>query len=136
MKVGLVLAAGKGSRLGSETLNTHKGLIKVANIPIIFRLINQMLESGINNFLVVVGYNHNLLEEALTCEFPQIDFNFVNNREFETTNNVYSLNLGLRELSLKYPNSTAVLAECDVVLADSAAQDFLNLIDGNYWTLH
>ena len=132
MKVGLILAAGKGSRLGSEKLNTHKGLIKVANIPIIFRLINQMLESGINDFLIVVGYNRELLEEALICEFPQIDFNFVNNGDFETTNNVYSLNLGLRELSLKYPNSTAVLAECDVVLADSAARDFLNLSDGNY----
>jgi len=52
----VILAAGEGVRLRPLTQNKPKALIPVANKPIIEHTILSLLEAGIRDIIVVVGY--------------------------------------------------------------------------------
>jgi len=52
----VILAAGEGSRLRPLTRSKPKALIPVANRPIIDYVIDALLENGIREIVVVVGY--------------------------------------------------------------------------------
>lgn len=60
----LILAAGRGSRLGSLTNSTPKGLIKINNQSIIERQIEIVKdELSIKNINIAVGYNYQKFEQ-------------------------------------------------------------------------
>jgi glucose-1-phosphate thymidylyltransferase len=95
----VILAAGEGKRVRPLTRNRPKGLIPVANRPIIDYVIEALLKSGIRDIIVVAGYRKeqvtrylNQLEvpvtvavqekqlgtaHALTCAEPHIRENFL-----------------------------------------------------------
>jgi glucose-1-phosphate thymidylyltransferase len=52
----VILAAGEGTRLRPLTQNRPKALIPVANKPIIEHTILSLVEAGIRDIIVVVGY--------------------------------------------------------------------------------
>lgn len=52
----VILAAGEGSRLRPLTRSKPKAMLPVANRPIIEYVINALLENGIRDIIVVVGY--------------------------------------------------------------------------------
>ena len=52
----IILAAGKGSRLYPLTLKKPKGLLEVNNYTIVGRLISQFKAIGINDIVLVIGY--------------------------------------------------------------------------------
>ena len=51
----LIIAAGRGTRLGQE--GNSKPIIPLLGIPIIERIIRTAIAAGINDFCVVSGYN-------------------------------------------------------------------------------
>jgi NDP-sugar pyrophosphorylase family protein len=52
----VIMAGGKGTRLKSVTLNTHKSLVEVANKPVIRHLVDHMCSSGFRNIHLSVGH--------------------------------------------------------------------------------
>ena len=56
VKNAIILAAGFGSRFVPLTYETPKGLLKVYGQPMIERQIEQLLEKGITEIIIVVGY--------------------------------------------------------------------------------
>ncbi len=52
---GLVLSGGKGSRLRPFTYTSAKQLVPIANKPVLFYAIEQLVESGIRDIAIVVG---------------------------------------------------------------------------------
>ena len=60
---GLIIAAGKGSRL--RQIGGCKPLIPILGIPIFERIIQTALEVGVDEFYVVVGYRGDLVSEFL-----------------------------------------------------------------------
>ncbi|MGI8552115.1 MAG: glucose-1-phosphate thymidylyltransferase [Dehalococcoidia bacterium] len=61
---GLVLAGGKGSRLRPFTYTGPKQLVPIANKPVLFYALDQLVDAGITEIGVVVGDTASQIEEA------------------------------------------------------------------------
>lgn len=86
----IIIAAGKGTRLQPITFNTPKPLIKVFEQPMLERSIEFLIEKGINEIIIVVGY---LKEKFLYLKekYPQV--RLVYNDKYSEYNNIYSFYL-------------------------------------------
>ena len=86
----IIIAAGFGSRLRPLTYSTPKPLIEVFNQPIIERNIEFLLEKGINDIYIIVGYNKEKFE-YLKERYQEIKL--IYNEKYNKYNNIYSLYL-------------------------------------------
>ncbi len=85
----IILAAGRGSRMGALTNETPKPLLKLAdNRPMIEPIIENLMSKGINDISIVVGY---LSEQFnyLRDKYPNIKI--YKNNEWDKGNNITSL---------------------------------------------
>ncbi len=62
---GLILSGGKGTRLRPITYTSAKQLVPVANRPVLFRVLDAMVEAGIGEVGIVVGDTAPIIEEAV-----------------------------------------------------------------------
>ncbi|MDD2708557.1 MAG: sugar phosphate nucleotidyltransferase [Verrucomicrobiae bacterium] len=62
LKKAVVLAAGRGTRMGSLTGDLPKPMIPVAGQPILERIVGALREAGIRQFLLVTGYRAEVIE--------------------------------------------------------------------------
>lgn len=83
----IVVAAGVGSRLRPLTEDRPKSLIEVGGESMLKRSLRLMTEQGISDFVVVVGYRKEMIEDHVR-EFP---VTFINNPFYGITNNMASL---------------------------------------------
>lgn len=65
MKKVLIAAAGKGTRMLHLTRNKPKHLIKVENKPFLVHLLNNILEAGYSDIVIVVGYKGEAIKQCL-----------------------------------------------------------------------
>ncbi|ACF15021.1 Nucleotidyl transferase [Chloroherpeton thalassium ATCC 35110] len=76
----IIPVAGVGSRLRPHTYTLPKVLLNVAGKPIIGHIIDKIIEEGINEAVVVVGYLGDMIQEYLTKNYD-IKFTFVEQEE-------------------------------------------------------
>lgn len=84
----LIIAAGLGSRLAN--MGDSKPLVQLGGIPLIERVIFTMMQSGITDFHVVIGYNGHKIKECLTSfsqQYP-ITIDFIHNDQWEKPNGI------------------------------------------------
>lgn len=53
----VILAAGRGTRLGNLSQHYSKAMVPIVGKPMLFRVMDEMLEAGITRFVIVVGEN-------------------------------------------------------------------------------
>ena len=87
----IILAAGVASRLRPLTNNTPKCLLKVGDQSILERTVRNLSTNGIEDIIVVTGFLKEMIEEFLLTKFPELNFTFLFNEKFDSTNNIYSL---------------------------------------------
>jgi histidinol-phosphate/aromatic aminotransferase/cobyric acid decarboxylase-like protein/choline kinase len=108
----IILAAGLGRRMMPLTEKVHKTLLTVGGQPIIDRLICALKESGITRVTIVTGYRADELEGYVLRRFPNMEFSFVRNDLYESTNNIHSLALAFEELDFA---EDIILLESDLI---------------------
>jgi HAD superfamily hydrolase (TIGR01450 family) len=90
--VGVILAAGIGSRLRPMTNHKPKCLVQSAGKALLQYQIDAYVEAGVGEIVILVGY-----ESAAIVDYCKhirgVSIRIVENAEYETTNNMYSLHL-------------------------------------------
>lgn len=88
----IILAAGTASRLRPLTLHTPKCLLKVGERTLLQRSMDALIGNGIREFVIVTGYLHEQIEDFVRQTYGEsIQVCFIHNKDYETTNNIYSL---------------------------------------------
>ena len=72
----IIPVAGKGTRLRPHTWSVPKALLHVAGKPILGHILDQVLELGINDVVLVLGYLGSKIKEYVEDAYPQINFAF------------------------------------------------------------
>jgi len=80
---GLIIAAGRGSRLGHLTDTSPKCLLKVGGISIVERIINEMSDVGVKKFALVRGY--------LGHKFELKNIQYFENFQYRNNNILHSM---------------------------------------------
>jgi NDP-sugar pyrophosphorylase family protein len=70
----VILAAGKGTRMGVITQQTPKPLLPILGKPMLEHILERLATAGISRFFVVVGYHHELIEQHLQTWPLPIEF--------------------------------------------------------------
>jgi len=110
----VILAAGTASRLRPLTDSTPKCLLRIGSRSILERTVRAVFHAGIINFTVVVGFQDWMIKNFLKRNFPSLDFTFIVNGQFESTNNAFSLLLSREEIE----GHELLLLDGDVVFDD------------------
>ncbi len=108
----VVLAAGMGRRLGALTLSSTKCMVKLNGKPLVSHLMDNLLGSGIERFVFVLGHGAAELRAHLARAYPHCRIEYVTNPIYADTNNIYSLYLARQHLAA----DDSLVLESDLVL--------------------
>ena len=122
----LLLAAGFGRRMGVLTKDTPKPLVKVADVEILARIIDNLIISNIHDLVIVTGFQADKIRDFVTQRYPKLSLTFVHNPVFATTNNIYSLYLALNHLHESNCVDDILLIETDLLFKPEALASLLN----------
>ncbi|HLT53080.1 MAG TPA: phosphocholine cytidylyltransferase family protein, partial [Flavobacteriaceae bacterium] len=107
----IILAAGKGSRLGSYTKENTKCMLEINGERLIDTSLKKLAAVGVNKLILVVGYKKDNLIDYLGSEKHGVAITYVDNPIYDTTNNIYSLYLASEYLK----NDDTLLLESDLI---------------------
>ena len=79
----VVLAAGKGTRLRPLTDDKPKGMVEVDGKPILTHCLEQLVELGADEFIIVVGYLKEKIIQHYDDEFEGVPITYAHQREQE-----------------------------------------------------
>ena len=86
----LILAGGLGSRLKHETINRPKALVDVGGKPILYYQLVTLINTGIQEFIIVLGYKADMIPKYIREVFPELNVTYVTNEEYDSSNSSYS----------------------------------------------
>ncbi len=73
----IIPVAGIGSRLRPHTHTQPKALVPVAGKPILAHIIDNLVDSGINEFIFIVGYLGDKIEDYVKSNYPTLEKKFI-----------------------------------------------------------
>lgn len=107
----IILAAGKGSRLGNYTKENTKCMLEVNGEKLIDLSLKNLAAIGITKVVLVVGYQKDNLIAYLGNKKFGISIIYIDNPIYDTTNNIYSLYLAREYLKA----DDTLLLESDLI---------------------
>ena len=111
----IILAAGMGRRLGEYTKDNTKCMLPVNGVRLIDRTLGQLSKLDLKRVVIVVGYQgQNLIDYIGNRYDDQLKIEFVNNPDYDKTNNIYSLALAKDKLQ----EDDTLLIESDLIFDD------------------
>lgn len=88
IQTAVLLAAGRGKRLGDLTADTPKPLLDIAGSPLIAHIVHALAGAGLSRFIVVTGHLSKQIEtwaKSFTAENPEIQIETVVQPELNGT---------------------------------------------------
>ena len=76
MKV-IIPVAGIGSRLRPHTHTQPKALVPVAGKPILAHIVDGLIQVGLKDFIIVIGYLGDKIEQFFREKYPDINVHFI-----------------------------------------------------------
>lgn len=107
----LIPAAGMGKRLDSETKNKTKAMVVVAGKTLIERCLDAAVAHPITRIILIVGYQKKHLINFLGDSYEGVEIVYVENDDYATTNNIYSVYLARDYLT----EDDTILIESDLI---------------------
>lgn len=89
--IAVILAAGMASRLRPLTDDRPKCLLTVGTRCLLQRTVDSIKAAGITELVVVTGYRGEMIREFITAHYGDMNVSFIDNADYKTTNNIYSL---------------------------------------------
>ena len=88
MMIGVILAAGMGTRLMPLTKEIPKALLKINEMTLLERMIKNCINADMDKFIVVVGYNKEKVIDLcpLIAEKYDIEIKTIANEKYDITN--------------------------------------------------
>ena len=112
----IILAAGRSKRLGSLTADKPKCLLTVGDSTILTHQIKNLNACGIDDITIVTGFCGEMIKKSCGSFFR-----YVANPEFDKTNSIYSLWLGLKNIK-----DGIVVLNSDVLFHPGILENLLN----------
>ncbi|NLV57886.1 MAG: phosphocholine cytidylyltransferase family protein [Clostridiales bacterium] len=117
----IILAAGFGKRLRPLTETLPKALVPVKGTPLLIHALDCLARAKvITQVILVVGHRAEDIRSVVGNEYKGMEVLYVENPQYETTNNVYSLALARPLLK-----DACLLLECDIYYTDDLIQALL-----------
>jgi histidinol-phosphate/aromatic aminotransferase/cobyric acid decarboxylase-like protein len=118
----IILAAGMGKRLKDLTKDRTKCMVKVNGLTLIERMLRQIDALNISKIVVVVGYHGQELIEFISNLNINTRIEFIDNKIYDKTNNIYSLYMAKNDLL----SDDTLLFESDLIFEDKVLQRIVN----------
>lgn len=109
MMKAIILAAGKGSRLGKMTESMPKAMIPLAGKPLLMHTLDRVKENDVQEVIIVIGYCGQYIKDHVGNRYEGMKITYVWNKDYEKTNNIYSL-----YLAAPYLDEDTILLEADL----------------------
>jgi NDP-sugar pyrophosphorylase family protein len=117
----VILAAGRGERLRPITDTAPKCLTLVNGKPILEHELDALDAAGIQECTIVVGYRGRQIKDQFGSRFKRLRLAYLENPDYGTTNNLYSLWLARNNLK-----SQTILIEGDLVFTNELMIELVN----------
>ncbi len=76
----IILAGGRGSRMGELTSDTHKSMLYIEGKPIVAHILDGIQEEfGSANIIIATGYKAESIHEKFGGRYGKLDINYVHN---------------------------------------------------------
>jgi len=113
MAIGILMAAGMGTRMRPLTKNTPKPLIEVCGKPMVETIIEGLQGSGVSKLYIIVGY---LGEQFNSLKEKYKNIGIIKNPDYETVNNISSIYAARDILG----TDDCFICEADLVVSDKS----------------
>lgn len=117
----LILNSGLGHRMGELTREHPKCMTDISDKDtILSRQLRELVRVGINDVVITTGYFDKVLEDYCKSLNLPLNFTFVNNPIYDSTNYIYSI-----YCAREYLNDDILLMHGDLVFESSVLDDML-----------
>ena len=120
MKLAVFLLAGGGIRLKPYTNEIPKCLISVNDQKLLIRMLDFLQLGGFEKVILVIGYKGEKIQSFVGSNYGGMTIQYIHNDNWETTNNVVSLNLAIPHIMEDF-----ILLEGDLIFTWDAFKNML-----------
>lgn len=117
----VILAAGMGKRLGALTKDRTKCMIELNGRTLIERSLDILSRLDLERIVIVIGFEGQDVRNAIGNSYGTVPVEYIENGEYRTTNNIYSLFLARHVLA----EDDTLLLESDLIYESKIVDDLL-----------
>ncbi len=117
----MMLAAGMGRRMKKYTQNHTKCMMEVGGETLLARAVTALVNAGIHKLVMVIGYEAKTLCDYIQTQNFPMEIEYVYNKDYASTNNIYSLYLARDYLE----QDDTILLESDLIFEGKLIQDLV-----------